>query len=184
MFRTGERADEEIDQWVDQTAEMPGFAPSPEPRLDPPSDPDHLADDLDDGSVSGEAHTPGSVTRPALDKSAVKAFGEAGVGFVTAAGGLLNSSLKLNDDDDTWIPTEKEADQIGRPLGRIVARHTPLPGGEENATDVVDGIAIAIGLVMYGLRNIGKRARLRKKTPPPQEIPADVLDFYATEETR
>jgi hypothetical protein len=179
-FLTGERNDGET--LPDETPMMavPGFAAPPPLRMDPPSDPpsghqldgDAEAAAGSDGLPPMETSAPKPVRPKLVDTAAAEAFGKAAGGAFVAVGGVLNAKFGAHEDDDVWIPTEQERDQVGQPLGRIMARHAPLPGGEQNATDIADGIAIAIGLVQYALRNIGKRAR-RTQPPPPQQIPAD-----------
>ncbi|MDB4872786.1 MAG: hypothetical protein JWP34_4531 [Massilia sp.] len=167
-----------LDDSQDLLADLPGCPPESLPLQDQLPPGSQLGDvDVDgDGVPRTETSGSGKPVRPQLDASARKAFAATAAGVVEALGGLLNAKFSDPEDptDDVWIPTDQESDQIGQPLGRILARHTPLPGGEEHATDVADGIAIAIGAVMYGLRNLGKlgkRARRKRGQASPQVIP-------------
>jgi hypothetical protein len=182
-FLTGERNDGETSPDETPVMALPAFDQPPPLRMDEPSE--TSGGQLDDGEAGGSDGLPPMETsapkpvRPKLaDKETAAAFGAAAGGAFVAVGGVLNARFAAHEDDDVWIPTEQERDQVGQPLGRIMARHAPLPGGEQNATDIADGIAIAIGLVQYALRNLGKRAR-RTQPPPPQEIPADDPAPYA-----
>jgi hypothetical protein len=183
-FLTGQRNDGETSPDETPVVAMPGFDQPPPLRMDEPSDPQASGWVDPEAGDAGSAGLPPMETsapdpvRPKLDAGAADSFGKVAGGAFVAVGGLLNARLAADDDDDTWIPTEQERDQVGKPIGRIIARRAPLPGGEQNATDIADGIAVAIGLVQYALRNIGKRAR-KKPPQPPQDIPADDPNTYA-----
>lgn len=147
------------------TMQMPGCETPPEPAWSGESHESAPEGALRDGGQeipTPASERPRSVYRPALDKASAKVYAEVAGTVLSALGGLVNQRLALFDDDDTWIPADAELQQVSQPLGRIAARRAPMSGDAESATDIADGIAIAVGLAVYALRNLGQRVRLRK----------------------
>lgn len=57
-----------------------------------------------------------------------------------------------------WIADDEDAANIGDPLARIAARHTPLAG--DAPSDVVDGIEAMFGTAAYATKHLGYEAQL------------------------
>lgn len=123
----------------------------------------------DDGSLydpSATAASTGSTSKAAADfrKGTAKVYGMLAGAFAAAAGGIVNWRLKADDQDTTWLMTQEEAEDIGQPVGRILARRAPLPVGEGDTNDVIDGLGAALATVGYVMRCLMERAD-RKRGP-------------------
>lgn len=92
------------------------------------------------------------------------------VGFLAGAlGGLANMRLARDEDDPTWLMTEEESQDLGQPVGRILARRATLPIGDGDETnDVLDGIQFGVALVSYLGRNMMARANRKRPKQAPQ----------------
>ncbi|MCU1449326.1 MAG: hypothetical protein JWP02_1496 [Acidimicrobiales bacterium] len=69
--------------------------------------------------------------------------------------------------DGLWIADEEDVDNIAAPLARIAARHAPMGMGE--ASDLADGIAAAIGVTNYAIKNIQREATFTDQPAPAPE---------------
>jgi hypothetical protein len=116
-----------------------------------------------------------------LDKEAAAAFATIAGAVVLAVGGVLNSRFAVVEGSGEWLPDDQDQAAIGEPLGRIAARHASLPGGGE-VTDIADAITAAVGVVMYGVKNLQLRTRLRamrrreadiQPPPPDDDVPTE-----------
>jgi hypothetical protein len=183
-FLTGERNDGETLPDEPPMVAMPGFDQPPPLRMDQPSEPSEHDGQGDgagsDGLPLTETSAPSPI-RPALDASAAAMWQGVGRGVIQGVGGLLNMWKGADESDEIWLPDKGETRQMGEPLGRIIGRRAPMPGnGDANPSDIADGIAIAIGLVGYGTRNLFEALRRRRSgnQKPPQDIPADAPHTY------
>jgi hypothetical protein len=132
----------------------------------PQEDPLQQGASLDgDGWDSGEptkragstASSP-AVGNPLAEKRKAAAFGQLAAAAFAALSGLLNARLRLDEDDETWLAEKEDMDGVGKPAGRIIARHAPLPGGSE-ANDLGDAIEIVIAGAGYLIKNATARAK-------------------------
>jgi len=112
---------------------------------------------------TGGSSSPGSASEAARKERPaptieVTRFAEELVGrLFTGAGQFANVRLR-HAEDDVWIPTEDEVDDLSGPGGSIVARRAPALSG-----DLVDGLSALVVLVAYGIRNVRESLRLRKQ---------------------
>lgn len=152
-------------QYEEGLDDLPGVPPGMgEPINDPLTvNHDESGEASADGSGSdGKTRTRSDTFRPKLNAAVAKGYTEAAAATVNAVGGVLNSAVALDEEDDIWLPTDEETDQIAEPLGRIAARHIPTPGGDMDPGDVADAIAIGVGLVVYAIRNLNQAFRRRR----------------------
>lgn len=151
------------------TVPVPAFSQPRPPAADPlPPDSQVTAEPQPvpggSGSSGGPAGFTASTDRKVIEQAAA---GIAGLGL-EAAGGLLNMRLTPPEDEDTWLPDGQDLDQVAAPLGRIAARHVPLPDvSARELSDLQDAIAAAIGLAGWLIKGfagwVGSRARARRK---------------------
>jgi hypothetical protein len=150
-------------------AELPGWAPQPEPAPGP-RNPDQIPDGEAAAAATPTAAADSSSspesTSPALDKLSARGLTQAAsAGFKGLGEGLHALS---RDEGDLWLVADDEAQAVGEPLGRLLARRVPdLPAGGE-ASDVADGIAAAIPAAIWLFRNgIRQLAALRDRKRKP-----------------
>lgn len=110
-----------------------------------------------DSTDSSPAAAPLGNPLEARAKSA--AFGQLAGAAFAAISGLLHIRLRVDEADETWLADQDEVEAVGQPLGRIAARHAPLPGGTD-ASDLGDAVEATIALTAYLIRCSGQRARL------------------------
>jgi hypothetical protein len=151
---------------LEQVAGLPdGFDPDLAFGL-PQEDPLQPGASLDgDGWDSGEATKQAGSTasspavgNPLVERRKAAAFGQLAAAAFAALSGLLNARLRLDEDDETWLAEKEDLDGVGKPAGRIIARHAPLPGGSE-ANDLGDAIEIVIAGAGYLIKNATARAK-------------------------
>jgi hypothetical protein len=157
---------------ADATVQMDldqAFGVPEEPGPDP--DPDG-AGGWDSGEPTRAAGSTGSsplgAESPLQTRAKAKAFAQLAAAAVAVVSGLLNARFRLDDEDGTWLADGEDLKAMGDPAGRIIARHAPLPGGTD-ASDLTDGIGIAIGAAGYLIKNARARAaalRARRRAAP------------------
>ena len=120
---------------------------------------------------TGERSTPASIER--LSKEGLSAAAEhAFRGIGEALNGVCAEDRPpYEEPDDIWIPTGDEAEGVGQPTGRLLARRLPdVPGGD--ASDAADIIALAIPLGIWLIRGLAtwlpRLGRKHRKTVPGQ----------------
>jgi hypothetical protein len=143
--------------------ELPGVPPGMGPIEDEltwsaEGDESGGADGASDGPTRTTTSDKASRATP-ISAEALKGYTEAAKAIVAAAGGALNALDAEDEDDEIWLPTDVEEKAIGQPLGRIAARHMPVPGGNADAGDVADAITALVGLAVYATRNLTEKAR-------------------------
>lgn len=68
----------------------------------------------------------------------------------------LDPAASLPDGEELWRATEQEAEEIGVPLARILARYEPA----RKLAGVVDEVELGAAFVSYAKRNMRQRGRL------------------------
>lgn len=141
------------------------FQPLPQDEA-PTLDPDGLFGAPGDASVYEAPTTAAGSTASspaaalALDPATLKQRSKllaplAGAAFAMVSG-LVNWRLRIDDEDTTWLADGDDVKAVGAPAGRLIARHSPLPDGEETS-DVVDAIELALAGAGYVMKNLMKR---------------------------
>lgn len=121
-----------------------------------------------DGWDSGPTPTEGSTgsTSPGVAagfrKGSALFYGKIVRTLLAATSGIANYALRQERDDTTWLMDPGEVAGMGDPIGRIAARHQPLPIGEGAATDLSDALDAGVVLVEYVLRSLNERAERRR----------------------
>lgn len=141
------------------------FQPLPQDAEPGPSlDPDGMFGPGDGWGSEAPTTAAGSTASspPVVDAKTLRkrnaAFAGLAAAAFTMASGLVNWRLRLDEKDPTWLADEQDTDVIGPPAGRLIARHTPLPDGEDTS-DLVDAIELAIGTAGYVMKNLMRRAQ-------------------------
>ncbi len=156
----------------------------PDPGEGPVFDPENLfglplEDPLPDGAMldvgesgsaaptspagsTGSSPAAAAAANPLATKAKAKALAKLAGAAFAALTALLNLRLRVDEDDDTWIADEEDLSAVGTPAGRLLARHAPLPGGED-ASDLSDGIDLGIGLAGYLIKNSMAAASTRRE---------------------
>jgi hypothetical protein len=106
--------------------------------------------------------SPAAAANPLATKAKAKAFAKLAGAAFGALTALLNLRLRVDEDDETWIADEEDLALIGTPAGRLLARHAPLPGGED-ASDLADGIDLGIGVAGYLIKNAMAHGAIRRE---------------------
>ncbi|MFE7413145.1 hypothetical protein [Streptomyces laurentii] len=129
----------------------------------------------DDGSSPESTGKPVRV-RPLLTAQQIAAGRALAESILMGATALMNRRTRVHGDDDRWLMTRQEREAVAAPLGRIVARRSPFPGGVEggDATDLADGMEAVVALIGYV---IGQMTAERPEAPvyvpaAPEEPPA------------
>ncbi|MFB7692224.1 hypothetical protein, partial [Streptomyces sp. NPDC056140] len=106
--------------------------------------------------------------------------------IIKAATAMINKRTRVSEDDDRWLMTKRQRDSVAAPLGRIVARRTPLPGMVDgDATDVADGVEAVMALVAYVVDQITAERPANPQYENLEQLePADVSDFGQVGSTR
>lgn len=185
-------------------APMPTFL-QPEPRRQDPTDPDlttvqttpsdptpehQRADAEDSGADSASAvkstneptggSSPASTAdpvrvRPLLSSQQIAAGRQLAEAILMGATAMLNRKTRVAPDDDRWLMTAQERASVAAPLGRIVARRSPIPGGDGgDATDLADGVEAVVALVSYVIGQMTSERPAPVPTyvaPDPEETP-------------
>ncbi|MFD9053278.1 hypothetical protein [Streptomyces zaomyceticus] len=115
--------------------------------------------------------------RPMLTSHQVAAGKALADAMLMAATAFMNRRSRVAEDDDRWLMTRQQRESVAAPLGRIVARRSPLPGGVEgNETDVADGVEAVVALVAYVIDQMtAERPSAPVYAPPDvEETPAPV----------
>lgn len=157
------------------------FQPLPQDEEPAPSlDPDGMFGP-GDGWASEAPTTPAGSTAsslPVIDAKTLRkraaTFAVLAASAFTMASGLVNWQLRLDDEDPTWLADKQDTEVIGPPAGRLIARHAPLPDGEETS-DLVDAIELAIGTAGYVMKNLMRRAeaiQARRPRSAQDSVPA------------
>jgi hypothetical protein len=133
-----------------------------QPGPEPPSD-DAAAAAGSPGATGSPARSP---LTPELFKGKAKTFAVIARTLLVAAGGLANSMLAIDEDDETWLPDDDDQRDIPEPLGRLAARRIPLTDKIENLSDVEDLAALAVGVATYAAKGLagwmnGRREKRR-----------------------
>lgn len=168
----------------DPREELPGVAFQPLPQDEEPAgpslDPDGMFGRGDDWASEASTTAAGSTASspaagltldPATLKQRSKVFAPlAGAAFAMVTG-LVNWRLRIDEEDTTWLADGDDVKAVGTPAGRLIARHSPLPDGEETS-DVVDAIELALAGAGYVMKNLMKRVdevqRRRRAAGPSQ----------------
>lgn len=111
---------------------------------------------------TGPSLSSAAAANPLATKAKAKAFAKLAGAAFAALTALLNLRLRVDEDDATWIADEEDLNTIGTPAGRLLARHAPLPGGED-ASDLADGIDLGIGVAGYLIKNSMAAAATRRE---------------------
>ncbi len=88
-------------------------------------------------------------------------------GALRALGGLLNSRLQADDDDESFLPDADDEKNVPPPVGRLMARRIPFDVTDSNLSDVEDMAAAAVGLLAWGVKGVTSawenRRRVRRE---------------------
>ena len=126
--------------------------------------------DDSDFELSGTGGSGGSTSPKGFRKASAAFYGRLCQALLAAASGVVNLSLRQDDDDTTWLMDPMEAAGIGEPLGRIAARQIPLPVGEGTASNLSDALDAGVVLAMYLTRSLGERAIRRRGPQAPNPL--------------
>lgn len=165
-------------------APIPGFSPGkPNPSPSRPSSPrEDVADSSPAASASPKNASTGSTSSflktGKIDQAQAEAYRQLVAVLFRAVGGLLHSRFAVVEDSDEFLPDAQDEAAITPPLGRIAARHSPIDAGE-NVSDIADLIEAAVGTAFYALKNLTKRAALRRMRKRQEKVqpPAPVEDI-------
>lgn len=148
---------------------VPGFAPvspdDPAPADPPAPNPPASEDPGTTSTPTTPPPPPSPSTKPESSPSSTTsteagepvdvegAVGQLGEGAAYLLGAGMNKAVKSRTGKNTraWLMSEREAAAIGAPLARIALRRVP---DEMTVGDAGDGLALAAGLIGYGLRNV------------------------------
>jgi hypothetical protein len=176
---------------VDDPAPMPGFDPpktssrpsssrKPDPNTSPPPTPSQPSDrngsaggdDADD--LSSFINSESSASSPTGSAGPSPAFTDPAlfVGIVRQLVGLVSLGVRFVRQRRSrvafppglWLADEEDQANIGDPLARIAARHTPLSG--EGTSDVADGIEAMIGTAAYAAKHLEYEAYVNAEAQP------------------
>jgi hypothetical protein len=113
--------------------------------------------------------------RPLLTTQQIVAGRALAESILMGATALLNRRTRVFPEDERWLMTKQERTAIAAPLGRIVARRSPIPSGGDggDATDLADGVEAVVALVAYVIGQMTtERPDVPAYVPPaPQETP-------------
>ena len=122
-------------------------------QSDPWSSPSQTTDSAGEPDLSpAQTSSRASSAEPVLSKAAIR---DAARHVVIGVGETLHEALARDEVDQQvglWLTTEGDAENIGDPLARIVARRDPL--GAAGNPDVADALAAAVGLAVFGYRQL------------------------------
>jgi len=142
---------------VPPTQETRGEHPGDE---DEDEDEDFSADAMAEGPPA-DSSTPASTKAPAprlrplvTEQQISAARGIVRTGLMGATA-LANRKLRAHQDDRRFLMTEDELDDVSAPFSRILARRTPIPGGEGgDASDMADLVEGVVALLAYSMRQL------------------------------
>ena len=124
-----------------------------EPPSDPWSSPSQTTDSAGEPDPSpAPTSSRASSAEPVLSKAAIR---EAARNLVIGAGEAAHEAFARDEIDQQvglWLTNDGDAENIGDPLARIVARRDVL--GATGNPDVGDAIAAAVGLAVFGWRQL------------------------------
>ena len=64
---------------------------------------------------------------------------------------LFNRKMRRDQNDEKWLMSRQERDDIAAPLARIMARRSPIPSGGEEVSDLADGVEAVVKLLAFAL---------------------------------
>jgi hypothetical protein len=85
----------------------------------------------------------------------------------------LTSPESIERHEGLWIPDDDDVEAIGDPLAGMASRRTPAGMA---GSDTVDIVMLVVGLVGYGLKQLGRRAELRAQYRPEPDLSASMND--------
>lgn len=154
-----------------QLIELPGVRPGEYDGYD-------SGEPLTQGSTDdgGDAERAAGRPDPGPPPKAAKAFASLASDAFKAAGEVVHDRVAV-EGSDAWLVEDDEAERVGVPVGNIIARHVPVPGGRAN--DLADAFAAIVGLAGYLARQLLAR-KVAKAGPVPQgDSGADVSGLPA-----
>lgn len=177
---------------------IPPASPSDLPSLEPTSDDpwtssppadegspsvsDEPSDEPSEASAAPRTSSRASSASRAANEATTRLVEGTMRGLVLQAGALANGYLAPPEEaaHGLYLTDEDDAAAIGEPLAGIVARRVPDVPGAGNP-DVADAIAAAVGLLVFGLKQLTLKLELRKarraaELAPSVPVDADVPD--------
>ena len=166
-----------------QEPEDPSPSPSPSPSplgetspsagAESPSGPDALSESTEDESPA-ETSLPASSADVALGKKAAQRTARQAV---LIAGGMAHTyaaRTELQKRVGLYLADEEDAENIGDPLGSLVARRGGV-AGKAVSPDTADLLSAIMGLARYMSKQIALTVQLRgQDAPPAPDEPVDL----------
>lgn len=137
-----------------QTADLPGWGNLP----DPPPGP--AAPDVPEG---GSVPTQARLLTTASFKGKAAAYSAIAKALLTAAGGVINSTVAKHDEDESFLPDADDLHDIPAPIGRLAARRIPIGDGSENFSDLADIGQAVVGILAYTAKGAAASMTARRE---------------------